>query len=361
MSWRIVSLVLLSLGTIFFSVTYNRYEISAENLVRDPLFQDNLSNWQVQKQDPVSAHDGILKISNAVKNNNRSVSIAQTIVVPPEQHLLFLSCEARVLDVVPGDKRWEKARVVIFFLTAEGKPRHDIPRTLTVLKGTTPWAKFEQVFRIPEESAAVSVVIQLLNASGTLEVRSLALKSAIENPSYPKWQHALMLAWFIMGLWIIWPLVRAARRGAGRTGVLVTGCMILAGVLMPASVKFAVTPSWLLPETEASEPFNADLLPATIPFRFELLPTDLDIYKLAHFLLFAAIGNLLVAWRPYRIPIWRQAGIIALFALATESMQVLAAGRGGSLGDVVIDMAGACCGMLVAAAMRRRCDLKPDN
>ena len=358
MWFRIVSLVLLSLGTAVFSVGYDRYEIIGENLLQNPLFQDDFQGWQVQKQDNVSVHNGVLTLSNTSKNNNISVSAAQTVAVPFGQRLLFLACEVRALDVTRGKKTWETARVVIAPLTAENKRRYDVPHTLAQLSGTVPWERFEHIFRVPEENAAVSVFIQLLNASGTLEVKSLSLKSAIENPSYPMWQHALMLIWFIMGLWIVWPLVHAAQRGPGRTGVLVTGSLILAGALMPASVKFTMTPTWLLPETETFEPFNADLLPATIPFSFELLPTDLDIYKLAHFLLFAAIGYLLIARRPYRIPIWRQAGIVALFALATESMQVLASGRSGSLGDVTIDMFGACCGILIAAAMRRYRDQK---
>lgn len=361
MSFRIVSLVLLSLGTILFSVTYPQYEIVGENLLQNPLFQDNVLNWQVQKKDSVSAHDGILTLSNPVKNNNSSISATQTVTVPSGQRLLFLSCEARTLDVVTGAKPWETARVVIFPLTSEGKPRYDVPHTLASLDGTTSWARFEHIFRVPEENAVVSVDIQLLNASGALEVRSISLRSAIENPSYSKWRHTLMLAWLIAGLWVVWPLLRTAHREIGRTGILVIGSMILMGVLMPASVKYDMTPSWLLPEREVPGPFRADLLQAAAPFNFELLPTELSIYKLTHLLLFALIGYLLISRRPYEIPIKTQIGIIALFALATESMQVLASGRGGSLSDVLIDLFGACCGLLAAVTVRYRYDQKPNS
>jgi hypothetical protein len=276
----------------------------------------------------------------------------QTMAVPSGQRLLFLSCEARSADVVPGAKRWETARVVLVPLTSEGKARHDVPHMLASLNGTTPWTKFEHVFRVPEENVAVSVVVQLLNASGTLEVRSLSLRSAIENPANTKWRHVLMLTWLIAGLWIAWPLLRTAHRNIGRKEVLVIGSILLVGILMPASVKEAMTPSWLLPEREERGPFRADLQTAA-PFRYELLPTDLNIYKLAHLSLFALIGYLLISRRPYGIPITAQIGIIALFALATESMQVLASGRDGSLSDVLIDMIGVSCGLLAAAAIQR--------
>jgi len=361
MRFRIVSLVLLSLGTAVFSVGYSQYEIIGKNLLQNPLFHDNFLAWQVLKQGSISVHDGVATLSNTGKNNHASVSAAQTVVVPSGQRLLFLSCEARALDVVPGGKPWETARVVIFPLTADNQPRYDVPHTLALLHGTTSWERFEHIFRVPEENTSVSVVVQLLNASGTLEVRSVSLRSAIENPFYQKWRHALMLAWFIVGLWIVWPLLRTARRGMGRIGMLVTSSIILVGVLMPASVKYGITPSWLLPTSEAPGPFRADLLQDSVPFSFELLPTELNIYKLAHFLLFALMGYLLISRRSYGTPIWVQVGIIGLFALATESMQVLTSGRDGRLSDVLIDLSGVCCGMLAATVMRRCYDLKPTS
>jgi hypothetical protein len=353
MSFRIVLLVLLSLGTILFSTTYPQHEVFGENLLQNPLFQENFLNWQMQRGDSVSTHDGILKLSNPDKNNNRSIAAIQTVAVPSGQRLLYLTCEARALDVVPGAKPWETTRVVIFPLTSEGAPRYDVPHTLALLNGTTPWEKFGQIFRVPAENAAVSVFIQLLNASGTLEVRSITLRSAIENPSYTIWRHALMLAWFIAGLWAIWPLLRTAHREIGRIGILVIGSMILVGVLMPASVKRAITPSWLLPPRETPGPFRADFFSVAVPFRFDLLPSELNIYKLVHLLLFALIGFLLITRRPYGIPIRVQIGIIALFALATEAMQILASGRGGSLSDVLIDLFGVSCGLLAAAILQR--------
>lgn len=359
MWFRIVLVLLLSLGTILFSTTCHQYEVVGENLLQNPLFQDNLLNWRMQSKDSVSAQDGILTLSNPVRDTSRSISARQTVTVPYGQRLLYLSCEARALDVAPGPKLWETARVLILPLISEGKTRHDVPHTLALLDGTTPWTRYEQIFRVPEENTAVSIVVQLLNASGTLEVRSFSLRSAIEKPSYSKWQHALMLAWFIAGPWIVWPLLRAAHRNAGRAGLLVIGSMILVGILMPASMKHDLTPSWLLPKNEALAPFRADLLQTAIPFRFELFPAELNIYKLAHLLLFALIGYLFISKRPYDVPIRAIIGIVALFALATESMQILASGRDGSLGDVLIDLIGTCCGLLAATSLQRHYSQKP--
>lgn len=349
---RVVALLILSLGTAIFSIAYDRHDIIDDNLLVNPRFHEDFSGWQVHNSDAVSAQAGVLTLANPDRHNRSSISVRQTVAVPQGQRLLFLSCEARATEVIPGEKRWHTARVVIVPLTPAGEPRHDVPHTLAWLDGTTSWASFGKVFRVPEENAAVSVVVQLLNARGTLEVRAIALRPAIEDPAYTQWRHVLMLAWLMAGLWIVWPLLRGARHDVGRTGILLIGSIILVGILMPASVKEAMTPSWLLPEREAQGPYRADLRVAE-PFRYELLPIELNIHKLAHFALFAAIGYLLIARRPYRIPIGAQIGIVGLFALATEAMQVLASGRDGSLNDVLIDLFGACCGLLAAAAVQR--------
>ena len=353
---RFTLLVLLCFGTILFSVVYNQHQATGPNLLRNPDFKSGLTGWQATSGATVSTqtddrHGGILAITNTPSNIKQSSSVTQTVHVPHGHQLLILSCDARTLNVVPGKKPWEKARVALFPLTVEGMPRYDTPHTLAVLEGTTSWARFEQVFRVPEEAVTVSAAAQMLHSSGRLEVRRIALRSAVENPSSSQWRLVLMLVWLIAGLWIVWPLLRITREWIGRTGILVTGGIILAGVLMPESMKYTMTPSWLRPESEASGLFRADLLLALAPFRFELLPAELSIYKLAHFLLFAIIGYLLVARRPYAAPVWMQTVMLILFALATESMQVLASGRGGSLGDVVIDMSGACCGMFIAVVI----------
>lgn len=351
---RLISLALLCLGTILFSVVSDRYVETGETLIHNPRLLHNQLHWQSQDPNSVSVTNGTMSLSSPAVPKVRATSVSQTIIIPSTQRLLVMSSEVRAIGVVAGKKPWEKARVALFPLTPENKLRYDVPHTLVALEGTTPWKRYEQVFCVPEENTAVSVVIQLLNASGTLEVRSISLKTVIENPVYMELRHTLIMVWLIAGPWIVWPLLREASNAKGRIWILLTSGIILIGALMPASVKFAITPFWLLPETEAPGPFRADLLPATVPFGLELLPTDLGIYKLAHFLLFAIIGYLLIAKRPYAIPVRMQTGMLALLALATETMQVLASGRGGSLGDVVIDMSGVCCGMLIAAIMHHR-------
>lgn len=171
---------------------------------------------------------------------------------------------------------------------------------------------------------------------------------------HPMVRQTLALIWCVAGFWIGWPLLRKAARGLAPAAIMVLGGLILAGVLVPERIKSALTPSWLLPGKGRAGGRLAAAAAGEIPFRFDLLPQVMDVYKLAHLLLFAAVGCLLVARRPYPTPMRVQVGLVALFALATEVLQVLATGRNGNTGDVVLDLAGAGCGMLLAGIVWRR-------
>jgi hypothetical protein len=291
------------------------------------------------------AGDSVITLRNAIAG--RIVSVSQTIAISPDQHFLTLSCEARAFDVVNVAGVWSTARVALYPLTAENRPRYDVPHLLVALEGTRSWRTYEKVFRIPDENRSVSVQVQLANARGAIEVRALKLTRAMENSVFLTSRNLLRVLWILVGAWIVVPLVLSARRHFARIAVLILGLVLLAGILVPGDIKLGLTPTWLLPESETLMRFRYEYLPHAVPFDFGILTTDLDIYTLAHFLLFGGIGYLMLAFRPYRMPIRFQIGTIGLFALATEAAQTLATGRGGSFGDVLVDMAGVTVGMLV--------------
>lgn len=348
----VVLLVLLCVGTVLFSFTVLRYQVAGGNLVRSTWIHAGEGDTrQFPRESARAGNDGLVLENRA---HDRIASLSQTIAISPEKRLYILSCEVRARHIVAGKKDWERGRVAIFPLTAAGKPRYDVPHTLVALKGTGGWKRYEQVFFMPEGTNAVSLTMQLVNATGTLEARSCALLPAAENAVYPAWQRALISLWLVGGLWIIAPLVLTAWGKRDRMLLLTLGLVLFAGVLMPAGLKSRLTPTFLLPEQEVAEPFQIDLAPPTIAFDPGLVPHKLDIYKLAHFLLFAAMGWLIAARRPYPGPVWRQACLLVLFALATECLQVFASRRGGSFGDVMIDILGASCGMLIARNAWRR-------
>lgn len=351
-------LATLCLGTIAFSIFRPPYEPHGTNLLRNADFESGLAGWNVtlpgaRHGASVSAANGILSLGVMPMDVPRRVSLLQEFSIAGDNRLVQLSAWARTQNLVPGEKPWERARIVLAPEDAGRGLRYDVPHTLASLAGSTRWTRYTQVFRIPAENTIAAVVIQVPNATGIFEVRSLSLRAVREVPGFATWRQALMVIWCVAALWIAWPLLRVGCRRPGGQLVVGTATMILLGVLVSAPVKYLLTPSWLLPESEAPGPFRADLLPDSVPFRFDPFPLHMDAYKAAHFLLFAVLGYVLRATRPFHVPAWTQFGLVGLFALATEAMQTLAAGRGGSIEDLLTDVAGVGAGA-ATAVMRSR-------
>jgi hypothetical protein len=347
---RIAIVFLLCVATIVISVEIDPYESTGPNLLRNPDFTADLICWTASSGNlpgTVTSRDGVLTLSTGSSLVPLTIELRQAFT-PGYDRLLSLTGEIRTVNVIPGKRAWETARVLLTPIYPTGNFRYDVPHLLASQEGSLPWTKFTQTFRIPDENTEAVVAIQVLNAMGTLEVRSLSLHASRESSGFVIWRGILIATWLAVAPWVTWPLMRAAKKRPG--GILVIGvaAIILLGVLIPISVKYQLTPSWLLPESEAPGPFRADLVASAVPFRFDVIADGAEAYKAAHFLFFAVIGWVLRTLRPFNFSLPTQFWIVVLFALATEAAQTLAAGRGGSLGDVFVDSAGVMVGMLVA-------------
>jgi len=345
-------LLALCAVTIVNSVASDPYEPVGPDRLQNPGFAADLDGWEVRPDEAsrsgrVRSDDGVLTITALANDARKAIEVRQTLPLQGD-HSLILSGEVRARNVIPGERPWERARVVLAPADAAGNLRYDVPHTAVSLAGSNPWGPFSQVFRMPDDSSRVAVAIQILNAVGTIEVRSLSLRVAREVPAYAARRDVLIVLWLAMGLWMAWSLWNEVRdHPSGYMIVGLAGIFVL-GALLPASVEDLLTPVWLLPQAEAP---GADVLQTFVRFRWDLLPLKLDIYKLAHFLLFAAIGYVLRAMRPFRAPVWMQLWLTGLFGLAVEAAQTLTTGRGGSLGDALIDLAGASAGLVLAATV----------
>lgn len=86
-------------------------------------------------------------------------------------------------------------------------------------------------------------------------------------------------------------------------------------------------------------------------FRITHLPWQLT--KVAHFVLFACVAAV-ARLPPLALPVWMICLSTLVLALLTEGLQYLASNRNPSWQDLVIDMAGAALGLLLAGLAASR-------
>jgi len=241
------------------------------------------------------------------------------------------------------------ARVVLIAPESNGDPAHHTTHVLTNLHGTHIWEHHEAVFSLAANTTWVTVSAQLAQATGTMWVRNLSLLPVMEVKSFHTLCMAATVLWAIVILWIAAPIVLSALGNAHRTAVIVLALAIALGTLMPETLKVRIGDS-LFASTVGSElpviHSNAAL------FKFTPLWPSPDIYKAGHFAMFAMLSVVAFSRRSYPVSRTRMSGYLLLFALVTEVLQLLVAGRSAQLGDLIIDGAGIATGLILLWTVR---------
>ena len=85
--------------------------------------------------------------------------------------------------VAAGNESWHKARLILSSFDAKGRW---IPgaHLVVALVGDHPWKRYAEVFQVIPEAEELRASIQLARATGTVWVRALSLREAMEKPLY---------------------------------------------------------------------------------------------------------------------------------------------------------------------------------
>jgi len=349
--WRRHSLwtacvLLLCLATVLFFNRFPRY-LAGPPLLHNPDFAEALTGWQVKGSGAAEAIDGSLRLGLADATDG--VEVSQTVKAPPLGSLLKLSCQLKSQTIQAGRRGWELGRVVLVSGDGQGKPIYAYPHVLSALTGSRDWMVETKVFAVAEGVAELKVAAQLMHSPGELWVKGCRLSKLELSQDFHAWRYALLTLWIGVGAGLILPWLRGGLLHAQDPLKRLLTAAILAGVLMPGEVKHQVG-GWLA---------RHGLQPAAVPdafykssdfpyFETSLHWPDWDGFKLGHLGLFACLAFVLGADRSG----WWVLSKLALFAGATEVLQLFIQGRTPKLTDIAIDCAGVLLGGLAAVCAK---------
>jgi hypothetical protein len=363
--FKCVVIFLLCLGTILFFNFYNHYAVTGPELLRDAQFKTGLNAWQHTDTgisvDPAGV--GVIKLS--ASNANNYIQISQTIDEVNHYSLVRLSGEIRGDGVVPGNQPWDLARVVFVAYDKSGRPQYQYPHVLVNLQGTHDWEYKENVFSINPDTTRAEVQVQLLHAPGVFLVRNLSARPVAMRASFYKLRTLVTVIWLGALLWVIYPLARKSLLSRRHAMVAAMVVLIAIGTLMPEQMKEDIGAAL---SSHTSIVHQASTVAGDMAqFKLQPLLPGLDIYKAGHFFLFACLAAVALALPASLSATLRLTGILLLYALVTEVLQLLIQGRNSQLGDVIIDGAGIAAGymlisvgFLVRQQIRKMAQLKTD-
>lgn len=362
MIFKGVSIVFVCIATICFFNYFPQFIYSEKEILMNPSFNDGFSNWIPSKTgveiQPAEKID-TTNLSNFVSppetsvilsapNFERAVSLGQFIPPVPAGSLLHLSAYTKTIGITDGLRPWETARIILVGYDQFNKAMYNHPHLLVAQKGSSDWVNHERVFRVAENTAKLQLIIQLIHAKGQFFIKTLSLHPATPNPEFGRYRSWFIAIWTFLGLWVGLPLVHKAVTRGPHALIVLIALGILAGVLMPQSLKEYIGES-ILPSAAGASMIHSDELSV---FRLTFSIPELDKYKYGHFIMFGLLAATASNRRWFNLPTSQALVLTTLFAFASEVLQLFVPGRGPQLGDVLIDTAGIFTGTTLSAFYR---------
>lgn len=331
------------------AILIDKFEEYGPELLSNAAYISDADDQVVQEKStgPLTVTSGVVQITSS--DESSSLSIYQKVVPQPRFPLLRLQGDLAVQNVVPGEKPWHKARLLLVQYV-KGQVRHKTHHVVAALDGTRTWQHYQKDFVIAPDTESLRVIIQIHNASGSMQAKNISLRPVAKSLWYKNLQYPALACLYLFLLYLIFPYLRKQKSLLLNLLLSIIALSIIAIISLPATTKKLLKNNVedgakQIAATLHSQ--NQRILPTT-------LPIGVDSTKIGHFAFFILLGLLLRSAQPKRKARWILIDII-LFAGTTELIQLYIDGRGALWTDALIDSSGGILG--VALGMKRQSDV----
>ncbi|UJP05978.1 MAG: VanZ family protein [Nitrosomonas sp.] len=321
--------IVLAIVTLYLHDRFEQYEWVGSDLLT--------GEWDIRATEgsriEVTDHGLILYALNA----HKIVSAQQAVPLPRPGTILKLSAQLRSVDVLPGQKPWHTARLILVQNSGD-KDHWNLPHTAAALYGSQDWSYFQKTFLIAAATQKIRVAAQLNQASGLFQLDNIRLHPVRESTVYPIIKNTILTTWGAFFLLLAGSC--AARRGASvlaRTILILIIISIILGTLIPGDIKQHIAFEFTTQVNIQGEQFIAG-----IPW---------DLSEVWHFVFFLLLGVML-GWIMIGESFFRMMIIALLIAGGTEFAQLYVEGRSTSVADFLLDALGSILGFSVVRAIR---------
>lgn len=216
----------------------------------------------------------------------------------------------------------------------EGRALYGSALHLVRLVGSRAPFVARQDVQLPAGSVAGTLVIELVRASGRLEVQNLAIQPLRDRPLFLIARAGLIAGWILVGGLTLVHLLRALGTPLVATTLGLAAVASIVLLLMPADPREA-----LLGEVAALLGLGG------------VEPETLGDF--GHVALFGLLGAIAVGWAR-TVPLWILVAVLAVAAPLAEYLQVLTDSRTADPSDALRNLLGAAAGVALGLLVRRR-------
>jgi VanZ family protein len=321
--YKIILFVFLAVVTIVCHTYVEQYEKSGPEMLSD--------HWSVhvpQGSKGEIKQNGLFLFSS---DQTKSVNIHQDLSFFERGTILKLSADMKCEDVQPGEKAWNRARLLL--VQNDGlKNRYDFPHGVAAIDGFKDWNTYKEVFIVQPGTKRIRVMAQLSKCAGTFQLKNIQLYPVTQTQAYLWAQNGILLLWGVFGIFLLGSCFFLGNKQLILQVILfIAFIAIIVGTTMPGDMKNQVTTEVKNQLQENSYVFE-HVLPKNIP-------------KIGHFVFFALFSimlSLLLKQTPFFIVLLH----ILMVACGTEMAQFYIDGRTPLFTDFFIDAAGGISGLV---------------
>jgi hypothetical protein len=236
-NWR--AALKLAAATTMVALTYltlqvvDHYDTAATNIIPNLSFEEGGKYWS-------NSGRGI-----SLKKNPQPV-VEPKLATPPSPLILGRSipdpqrfthirvgADIKLINVAPGNLWWEQAGIILRSKNKKNQKIKFWPKTVISLSGARDWTRYERVIPVPGNARNMQLVIFLDGHSGAMEVSNISLDAVAPSAWFQVTEYALIVAWALIGLWVVAPLLSSAPRKIVALFALSTFLATLVTVLTP--------------------------------------------------------------------------------------------------------------------------------
>ncbi|MBI9089252.1 MAG: VanZ family protein [Desulfobacterium sp.] len=350
---KIIVFLILGFVTVFSALFFDRYQDCGPEMLKDADFEQGSAYWKVEKGAgcQVNLDDGVLHIASS--ESNRNILVWQPVKGLEQVFAVRVKALIRCKDVVPGNKVWNKARMIM--------TQHDgtttqwkRPHTVALFSGTSNWERYNSSFVIAPDTRELRVAAQLAHCTGAIEIKDLSLTPVRQTPWYGWAQKMILSAWGIYLVHIFGSCIGSGKKNFPRILFVLSFALILFGTSMPGRIKKQISQDFK-EQVYAYSSESIDTVQNIEQIFHNLIPWDIS--KIAHLVLFIGFGLILSSIMPSGSGAYVMLNLM-FFAGATEFIQFYIDGRTPLPGDFVIDSTGGLVGLFLAKSIQVFSDRK---
>jgi len=317
--------VLLAIATILCHTYVERYEKNGLQLLTH--------GWK-----SAVFQGGSAEISNdqfflTSQINGKHVQIQQKVAGFKPGDILMLSADVKYTDVVPGEKSWNRARLLL--VQNNGlKDQWIFPHSVGAFAGTQDWKQYSKVFIIDEGTTALRVAAQLSRCTGSFWLKNLQLYTVKQAFFYTWVQRTILFSWGVFAFYLLGSCLSSGNSRIVQKVLLIAFfVVIIVGTTMPQEVRNKISQEVSSQIQKTDKVFNPGF--------------SIDPAKSGHFFFFTLFGGVLFLLKG-KDSLWGVAFNLLLLAGGTELAQFFIDGRSPLFTDFYIDLAGGTLGITLS-------------